>query len=164
MTNQEDKPVANEEVPEEFTLLMMLLRLVSALNNGDGEISMRGYAGGEASKNLDTDIGRSAEFLSLEAISSLLVHDDEVLSTCYTGSDQVKVTVLASPTEGSTFSDSDNLGIHVDHAPPDKMLPLRVATLSNPKTVSDNQAIHISLKGRNYWPNIKQNEWQFAHL
>ena len=40
MTNQEDKPVANEEVPEEFTLLMMLLRLVSALNNGDGEISM----------------------------------------------------------------------------------------------------------------------------
>jgi hypothetical protein len=67
----------------------MLLRLTSTLRNGNGDISMREFE--EVSKESHVSTIKSnaqssdtEDFMSLDAVSELLVRDREIISTCYT--------------------------------------------------------------------------------
>lgn len=95
------------ELPDEFTCLTMWLRLVSILNNGDGDISMRNYA----QINLATKDSapppdlKISDYEVLDSMTAVLIRNQEIVSACYNGIRTTHMplnfTVMANPTLGT---------------------------------------------------------------
>jgi hypothetical protein len=122
----------SSQYPEEFTLLTMLLRLLSILNNDDGDISMCNYAKikeKESNPSAPTEL-QTSEFKVLDAMSAILVWNWEVVSSCYQN--------------GTRHITNDG----------ERILPIKLVISANPER-DPNDARHFGVrvmkKGRSVW-------------
>ena len=120
---------SDHKLPDEFTLLTMWLRLVSILNNNDGEISMRSYAEIKSRKDsppIGTDLEIS-EYEALDSMSAVLVQSREVISSCYSAD---RTTVM----------------------------PLKFTIIANPSCASSEYfGVRITKNGNSFWPAIRDD-------
>jgi hypothetical protein len=125
----------SSQYPEEFTLLTMLLRLLSILNNNDGDISMRNYAKikeKESKPSAPTEL-QTSEFEVLDAMSAILVRNREVVSSCYQN--------------GTQHITNDG----------ERILPIKLVVSANPERDPNNArhfGVRVMKKGRSVWPMV----------
>ena len=153
-------------LPDEFILLTMLLRLVSILNNNDGDISMRNYTGiKKTRRTLSTHLRRS-HFEAEDSMTAVLVWDREAVCLSYNDGLRYNVTVLANRQERRNGSD-DLEGLTVDgqhsNGYINMVLPPKVASMASPDHLrsqagSEYFGVRIAKNGNSIWPRIRDND------
>ena len=151
-------------LPDEFILLAMLLRLVSTLNNNDGDISMRNYTQIKQTRpSAHTDLEES-EFKAVDSMSAVLSWDRDVVSSSYTDGIRYNVAVLADRQECHNGLD-DLQDPTVDCRDPigyTKMIPSpNFATMPNPERIcadSNHFGVRIMKEGNSIWPTIREQD------
>jgi hypothetical protein len=153
-------------LPDEFILLTMLLRLVSILNNNNGDISMRNYTEiKKTRRTLSTHLKRS-HVEADDSMMAVLVWDCEVVSSSYNNGLRYNVTVLANHQEQRNSSD-DIQGLTVDgqhsNGYINMVLPPKVASMASPDHLrlqagSECFGVRIAKNGNSIWPRIRDND------
>ncbi|KAK2459597.1 hypothetical protein APHAL10511_008407 [Amanita phalloides] len=181
-----DSANANPQLQDlnEFTMLTMLLHLVIILKNGNGNATMKNFAENTAD---DSDIfkDQEVEMMLLEAVTTLLVLDREVITACCLGQNDVVLasdqnflsntmeltaddTGLLSDIAGDDSQPEMNLygGIPIKVSMEDRLL--HIATAANPKlsqlrpSETKNSNPHnltmVSTNVTGYWQDIKNDD------
>jgi hypothetical protein len=168
----------SQALPEldEFTKLILLLRLVIILRHANGDASLDSFAE-NAAITLGSEVQPvNPEFEASDAISAILVQNHEIVSACYLTNDLVKYTVLEDGGDvlqahmQHQENDSDapgNIdGFPTEYTKPEPKAPLVVAAMANPDQSSSSKGLlgkgnfhnlRVVPEGLSRWPDIKNN-------
>jgi len=180
------------ELPE-FTMITNLLRLTSTLQSENGDISMPEY-GPAASKSgqrehmvkdlcTRNEAEEQLDLLGLDAVSALLVRNDEIVSACYTTKERIVLTtggmaplededritssLMIAEDRSAVNTRFEELSSRMKGAK--SILPLQMTTLCNPTGPASQDAdftFSVLPKGNDYWPEIRDSDnlWHCAEM
>ena len=158
-------------LPDEFLLLTMLLRLVSVLNNNDGDVSMRNYSEIKKTRCTASTHLKMSHFETLNSMTAVLVWDREVVSSSYNDGLRYNVVALANHPEwrdglddlpGLSVDGQDSNG-YINMALPPKFTSVAYRDLPRVQVGSEYFGVRMMKNGNSIWPKIREGS-AFNHI